>query len=148
MIGASPQWELALALAFREIGEDFPDIARDAAVEHPGGVLRDREEGPQLTLDTTTHVVCLERNEGARSDRVLELVQGLTAFDPSGDPLGDLLNISAELRQHGLSLLDRPVSRYDAVELQGLERPQGGRPLVGEAISHVGEQTVHQIAGR
>ena len=40
------------------------------------------------------------------------------------------------------------MSRDDAVELQGLERPQGGGPLVGEAVPHVGEQAVHQVAGR
>ncbi len=79
---------------------------------------------------------------------LLELVEGLTAFNTPGDLLGDLLDISAKLRQHGLSFLDRSVSRDDAVELQRLESLQGGGPLVGKAIPHVREQAVHQVAGR
>ena len=32
-IEPSPEWKLALALTFREIGEDLSDIARDAAID-------------------------------------------------------------------------------------------------------------------
>ena len=50
----------ALALAFREIGEDFSDIAGDAAIKHPGRLFLDREEGRKFTLNAATCVVCLE----------------------------------------------------------------------------------------
>ena len=80
------QWHLALALAFREIGEDFPDIARDAAVEHPGGFFRDREEGPQLTLDAATRVARLERSEAGGGDGLLELVQRSGRARPPARP--------------------------------------------------------------
>ncbi len=40
------QRHLALSLAFREISEDFLDIARNTAVEHGGGFFEGREERP------------------------------------------------------------------------------------------------------
>src|SRR4051812_29799947 len=106
MPGASVQWHLALALAFREIGEDLLDIARDAAVKHGGGFFEGREEGPQFALDAATSVACLERDQGRGGDGLLELVKRLAALDTPGHFLGDLLDVAAELGQHGLASLD------------------------------------------
>ena len=59
-LGASPKRELALALALREIVEDFLDIAHDARDKRLGRCFRDWEEGAQLTLDASTHIPCLD----------------------------------------------------------------------------------------
>ena len=59
-IGALTQRQLALALALREIVEDFFDVARDARNQHSGGCLRNRKQRAQLAFNATTHVPCLE----------------------------------------------------------------------------------------
>ena len=140
--------DLALALALGEIVEDFLDVAFDATDEHLSRCLRNREEGAQFTFHATTHVLCPERSERAQRDRALQLAQGLTAFNPSRDLLGNLLNISAKLGQHGLSFLDGSVSRNDAFKLERLECLQRGRPLVGKAVPHVRKKAMHQVTRR
>jgi hypothetical protein len=92
-------------------------------------------------LDATACAIPLKRGEAAGADLLPEFVQRLAALDASRDLLGDLLYVGAELCQHRLALLD-------AVEIERLERTQGGGPFVREPVPHVGQEAVHQVASR
>src|SRR5262245_16377536 len=103
--------DLAAAFTLLEVGEDFRDVALDAVFDRPGSPVRSGEEGCYLALDAAGRVAGLERGQRVDGDRLLELIERLTLLNPPRDLLGDLLDVGAELRQHALPFLDRPVSR-------------------------------------